>query len=117
MVPHIRAKKENMYNAAKSGFATATDLADYLVRKGLAFRDAHEIVGLAVRLGLATQRDLAGISLTELQQFSPLITEDVYLILTLEGSIASRSHLGGTAPETVDKAIANARLVLSDCIS
>jgi argininosuccinate lyase len=109
MVPHIKAKKENMYQSAKRGFATATDLADYLVRKGLAFRDAHEIVGLAVRLGLDSQRDLAELSLPELQQFSPLITSDVYDILTLEGSVAARKHIGGTAPETVKKAIQFAR--------
>lgn len=109
MVPHIKAKKENMYQSAKRGFATATDLADYLVRKGLAFRDAHEIVGLAVRLGLDSQRDLAELSLPELQQFSPLITSDVYNVLTLEGSVAARKHIGGTAPETVKKAIQFAR--------
>jgi argininosuccinate lyase len=109
MVPHLKAKKDNMYLSAKRGFATATDLADYLVRKGLAFRDAHEIVGLAVRLGLESNRDLAELSLTELQRFSPLIEEDVYQILTLEGSVASRKHIGGTAPETVKKAVHIAR--------
>ncbi len=112
MVPHIKPKKMNMYQSAKRGFATATDLADYLVRKGLAFRDAHEIVGLAVRLGLESQRDLAELTLAELQQFSPEITEDVYEILTLEGSVAARKHIGGTAPETVKKAIHNARASL-----
>jgi argininosuccinate lyase len=109
MIPHIRAKKSNMYQSAKSGFATATDLADYLVRKGLAFRDAHEIVGLAVRLGLETKRDLSELSLDELQQYSPEIKSDVYDVLTLEGSVASRKHIGGTAPETVKKAILTAR--------
>jgi argininosuccinate lyase len=98
-----------MYRAAKQGFATATDLADYLVRKGLAFRDAHEIVGLAVRLGVETKRDLSEISLTELQTFSPLIGEEVFDVLSLEGSVAARSHIGGTAPETVKVAIATAR--------
>jgi argininosuccinate lyase len=109
MVPHLTAKKENMYHAAKQGFATATDLADYLVRKGLAFRDAHEIVGLAVRLGVETKRDLFEISLTELQTFSPLIGEEVFVVLSLEGSVAARSHIGGTAPETVKTAISTAR--------
>ena len=113
MVPYLKAKKDNMYQSAKRGFATATDLADYLVRKGLAFRDAHEIVGLAVRLGLDSNRDLAEISLPELQKFSPLITADVYEILTLEGSVAARKHLGGTAPETVKKAINTAREILN----
>ncbi len=109
MVPHIEAKKANMYNSAKRGFATATDLADYLVRKGMAFRDAHEVVGLAVRLGLESQRDLSELSLLELQQFSGLITEDVFDYLTLEGSVAARKHLGGTAPDTVRRAIQTAR--------
>jgi len=109
MVPHIAPKKANMYNSAKRGFATATDLADYLVRKGMAFRDAHEVVGLAVRLGIESQRDLSEISLAELQQFSALITADVFEYLTLEGSVASRKHIGGTAPETVRVAIETAR--------
>ncbi len=113
MMPHIEAKKDNMYNAAKQGFATATDLADYLVRKGIAFRDAHEIVGLAVRLGVDTNRDLSEIALDELQQFSVEITEDVFDILTLEGSVAARKHIGGTAPEAVRSAIQSARKQMS----
>ena len=113
MMPHIEAKKENMYNAAKQGFATATDLADYLVRKGMAFRDAHEVVGLAVRLGVDTNRDLSEIALAELQQFSAEISEDVFDILTLEGSVAARKHIGGTAPDTVKAAIQSAREQLS----
>ncbi len=112
MVPHITPKKANMYNSAKRGFATATDLADYLVRKGMAFRDAHEVVGLAVRLGIETERDLSEISLTELQSFSALITEDVFSYLSLEGSVAARSHVGGTAPDTVQLAIKTARFKL-----
>ena len=113
MVPHLTAKKDNMYKAAKQGFATATDLADYLVRKGMAFRDAHEVVGLAVRLGVDSNRDLSEISLEELQQFSTEITADVFDILKLEGSVAARKHIGGTAPDTVRKAIASARLELN----
>jgi len=113
MVPHISPKKENMYQSAKRGFATATDLADYLVRKGMAFRDAHEVVGLAVRLGIETQRDLSEISLAELQTFSTLVTEDVFGFLTLEGSVAARSHIGGTAPNTVKAAIETARLSMN----
>jgi len=112
MIPHLRAKKDNMYNSAKRGFATATDLADYLVRKGMAFRDAHEAVGLAVRLGVDTNRDLSELSLDELQGFSALITADVFDYLTLEGSVAARKHIGGTAPETVKAAIATARLAM-----
>jgi len=109
MMPHVRAKKENMYNAARRGFATATDLADYLVRKGMAFRDAHEVVGKAVRLGLDTGRDLSELSLDELQAFSGLIHEDVFCVLTLEGSVSARKHIGGTAPDTVRAAIEQAR--------
>ena len=113
MVPHIEAQKTNMYNSAKRGFATATDLADYLVRKGMAFRDAHEVVGLAVRLGLESQRDLSELSLSELQHFSGLITDDVFAYLTLEGSVAARKHIGGTAPDTVRLAIRTARQSIS----
>jgi argininosuccinate lyase len=113
MVPHITAKKANMYASAKRGFATATDLADYLVRKGMAFRDAHEVVGLAVRLGITSQRDLSELSLAELQQFSALITADVFEYLTLEGSVAARQHIGGTAPATVTQAIATARQAMA----
>ncbi|MGJ0514613.1 MAG: argininosuccinate lyase [Methylomicrobium sp.] len=113
MMPHIQAKKDNMYRSAKQGFATATDLADYLVRKGMAFRDAHEVVGLAVRLGLTTGRDLSELTLAELQQFSPLIGAEVFESLTLEGSVASRKHIGGTAPETVKQAIQTARQTLT----
>ncbi|MDX8127708.1 argininosuccinate lyase [Methylomonas sp. OY6] len=109
MLPRIQAKRENMYNAAKRGFATATDLADYLVRKGMPFRDAHEVVGQAVRLGLQTDRDLSELALTELQGFSATITADVFDILKLEGSVAARNHIGGTAPVAVRQAICEAR--------
>ena len=109
MMPNIQAKRENMYQSAKRGFATATDLADYLVRKGMAFRDAHEVVGRAVRLGLDSGRDLSEISLAELQGFSATISADVFDVLSLEGSVAARKHIGGTAPETVRLAIASAR--------
>jgi argininosuccinate lyase len=112
MMPHVEAKKDTMYQSAKRGFATATDLADYLVRKGLAFRDAHEIVGQAVRLGVETNRDLSELSLSELQGFSTQITEEVFSVLTLEGSVAARKHIGGTAPETVRKAIKAAQHLL-----
>ncbi|MEC4748423.1 argininosuccinate lyase [Methylomicrobium sp. Wu6] len=113
MMPRIQAKKDNMYQSAKKGFATATDLADYLVRNGMAFRDAHEVVGLAVRLGLTTGRDLSELTLAELQQFSSLIGVDVFDSLTLEGSVAARKHLGGTAPDTVRQAIRTARKILA----
>lgn len=94
MMPHVQTKPEKMRKAAMQGFSTATDLADYLVRKGLPFRDAHEVVGKAVGLGVQTGRDLSEMSLQELQSFSEIISEDVFAVLTLEGSVAARNHLG-----------------------
>jgi argininosuccinate lyase len=114
MAPNIQVNTERMYQAAKQGFATATDLADYLVRKDIAFRDAHEIVGQAVRYGIAHQKDLSEMSLDELQQFSPVIEVDVFKVLSLEGSVAARNHFGGTAPQQVKAAIARARQKLAD---
>jgi Argininosuccinate lyase len=112
MVPNIQARPESMLKAAQQGFATATDLADYLVRKGLPFRDAHEVVGNAVALGVETGRDLSELSLAELQSFSEHIGGDVFDALSLEGSVASRDHIGGTAPKRVLEAIKNARTTL-----
>jgi len=112
MMRGIRVNADNMRQAALEGFATATDLADYLVKKGMPFRDAHEVVALAVKHGVNTQQDLADMALTELQQFSKMITEDVYSVLTLEGSVASRHHVGGTAPAQVRSAIQQARAAL-----
>ncbi len=109
MVPAITCKNDNMYKAASQGFSTATDLADYLVRKDLPFRDAHEVVGKAVAMGVSTGKDLSELTLEELQQFSDKIDSDVFDVLTLEGSVESRNHVGGTAPEQVRKAIARAR--------
>ena len=109
MVPAIEAKKESMYEAAKRGFSTATDLADYLVRKGIAFRDSHEIVGESVAYGIKVGKDLSEMSLEELQQFSSTIENDVFDVLTLEGSVAARNHIGGTAPEQVKAAVARAQ--------
>jgi len=101
MIPAIQAKKDSMYEAAKRGFSTATDLADYLVVKGMPFRDAHEVVGKSVAYGIAENKDLSDMSLSELQQFSDTIDADVFDVLTLEGSVAARNHLGGTAPHQV----------------
>jgi argininosuccinate lyase len=98
-----------MRAAASEGFATATDLADYLVRKGAPFRDAHEAVARAVRHAEANGCDLADLPVSELRQFSPLVGEDVHTVLTLDGSVASRNHPGGTAPAQVRLAIAAAR--------
>ena len=113
MVPAIRPKKESLYNAALKGYATATDLADYLVRKGIAFRDAHEIVGKSVAYGIAQKKDLSALSLQELQQFSPMIAQDVFAVLTLEGSVQARNHVGGTAPQQVLAAVAKRRSELA----
>jgi argininosuccinate lyase len=104
MMPNVSANRAVMYEAAKRGFATATDLADYLVRKGSAFRDAHEVVGKAVAFGVDQGRDLSELTLEELQAFSPVIGQDVFEVLSLEGSIAARNHIGGTAPAQVRKA-------------
>lgn len=109
MIPAISVKKQNTYNAARSGFSTATDLADYLVRKGLAFRDAHEAVGLAVAHGVANGLDLSEMSLETLQGFNDKIEADVFEVLTLEGSVAARNHLGGTAPAQVRAQVKKAK--------
>ena len=112
MVPAIQVKREMTYEAAKRGFSTATDLADYLVGKGLAFRDSHEVVGLAVAHGIQTGEDLSEMSLDTLQGFCDKITDDVFEVLTLEGSVAARNHLGGTAPKQVRAAVARAKIYL-----
>lgn len=109
MVPAIIAKKESMREAAMRGYSTATDLADYLVRKGAPFRDAHEVVGKAVAYAIDKGCDLSELQINELSQFSAAITADVFDVLTLEGSVNARNHLGGTAPEQVKKAVAIAR--------
>ncbi|MGL4565467.1 MAG: argininosuccinate lyase [Halioglobus sp.] len=108
MVPAIRPRPESMREAARRGFATATDLADYLVRLGLPFRDAHEVVGKAVAHGVASGQDLAEMALATLQGFHPGIAADVFDVLTLEGSVNARDHLGGTAPRQVAAAAARA---------
>jgi argininosuccinate lyase len=92
MMQHVSVNKEAMHEAAFRGFSTATDLADYLVRSGVPFRDAHDVVGKAVRLGVDSKRDLSELSLQELQQFSDHIKDDVFAVLTLEGSVAARNH-------------------------
>jgi len=108
----IEVDAGRMRAAAGTGYATATDLADYLVRKGVPFRDAHEVVAQAVRHAEAGQVDLAQLPLDALQRFSPLIDDDVYSVLTLDGSVASRNRAGGTAPEQVREAIRAARVAL-----
>jgi len=112
MLPAMQLNAKQMLMAAHQGFSTATDLADYLVRKGIAFRDAHEVVGKAVRYGIDKHKDLAAMSLEELQAFSADIDEDVFSILSLSGSLAARDHLGGTAPTQVRAAVMRARAAL-----
>ncbi|MDW5418419.1 MULTISPECIES: argininosuccinate lyase [unclassified Iodobacter] len=98
MMRGITVKPEAMVRAVKQGFSTATDLADYLVKRGIPFRDAHEAVALAVRYAEQKHKDLGDLQLVELQSFSPLIGEDIFEVLTLEGSLNARNHVGGTAP-------------------
>ncbi|MBA3479900.1 MAG: argininosuccinate lyase [Lautropia sp.] len=109
MVPGIEVRADRMRMAAAEGFSTATDLADYLVRKGMPFRDAHETVALAVRKASERGVDLAELTLEELRGFSNLIEKDIGGVLTLEGSVSSRDHFGGTAPAQVRAAIAGHR--------
>lgn len=109
MMPHVQPDAERLREAARAGFATATDLADYLVRKGLPFRDAHEVVGKAVALGVRQNLDLADMSLETLRGFSDLIEADVFDVLALDGCVAARDHLGGTAPAQVAGAAQEAR--------
>ncbi len=113
MLRGITVNKANMRQAALEGFSTATDLADYLVKKGMPFRDAHEAVALAVKFAVNKGCDLADLSLPELRQFSGMVDEDIYHVLTLEGSVASRNHVGGTAPERVRGVIKEARSKLA----
>ncbi|MBE2260204.1 MAG: argininosuccinate lyase [Candidatus Accumulibacter sp.] len=109
MIAGISVNPERMREALAQGFATATDLADYLTRKGLPFRDAHAAVGQAVRRAEELGVDLAQLPIAELQRFSPLLDDDVFAVLTIDGSLAARAHVGGTAPEQVLMAIARAR--------
>ena len=113
MIPAISCNRDTMRQAAMKGFATATDLADYLVRKGIAFRDAHEVVGKSVAYCIQKGCDLADLDLDELRRFSPAIDGDVFDCLTLEGSVAARDHIGGTAPAQVRAAIDRARTRLA----
>ncbi|AMC36260.1 argininosuccinate lyase [Janthinobacterium sp. B9-8] len=98
MMRGITVKPDAMVRAVKQGFSTATDLADYLVKRGIPFRDAHEAVALAVRYAEQKHKDLGDLQLVELQSFSPLIEDDIFEVLTLEGSLNARNHVGGTAP-------------------
>ena len=112
MVGGITVKPEAMASALTQGHATATDLADYLVKKGLPFRDAHEAVARAVRLAEARGCELVDLALSELQTFSPLIDHSVFDVLSVTGSLAARDHIGGTAPAQVRAAIVRNRAAL-----
>jgi len=113
MLATLDFKVERMRQMAGAQYATATDLADYLVRKGLPFRDAHEIVGKAVRYGIAHGKELGGMTLDEFRQLSPLIEQDVYQTITVEASLRARSVTGGTAPEAVERQLAEARKIIA----
>jgi len=113
MIPQLTVKPDAMYQAASRGFSTATDLADYLVRKDIPFRDAHEIVGKVVQAAEQAECDLSDMSIEALQQFSREIDSDVYDVLTLEGSVRARDHVGGTAPDQVLAAISKVRMQLA----
>lgn len=104
---------QTMRAAAERGHATATDLADYLVRRGIPFRTAHEIVGKTVGLAISQGLELAKLDLETLRRFTPLIDNDVFTVLTLEGSVAARNHVGGTAPKQVRAAVMKARQLLT----
>ena len=109
MLKSVSVNEKNMKEAALKGYATATDLADYLVIKGVAFRDAHEIVAKAVNTAIKKKCDLSELKIDELKKFSKMISSDVYSHLTLEGSIKSRNHTGGTSFEQVKKSIEKAK--------
>ncbi len=113
MLPGMTVHREQMRESARRGHATATDLADYLVRRGAPFRDAHEAVGQAVRRAVERGCELSELSVAELREFSPEIGEDVFDVLTLEGSVAARDHVGGTAPKRVRAAVEGARARLA----
>jgi len=112
MVPNLKVNREAMYASAKQGYATATDLADYLVNKGLPFRDAHEVVGSAVAYAIQKGKDLSECTLQEMHSFDRRIEADVFDILTLEGSVGARNITGGTAPEQVRFQIADCRKLI-----
>ena len=109
MMPSVRFERENMEQAALKGYATATDLAEYLVRLNVPFRDAHAIVGGTVHYAIEQGKPLSELSLDELRNFGEMINDDVYDVLSLQGSINSRQHFGGTAPVRVREAVAAAQ--------
>ena len=113
MMKVITVHRDVMRDAAIKGFSTATDLADYLVNNGVAFRDAHEVVGKTVQFAIKAERDLAELTLAEMQQFSGVIKQDVFDVLTLDGSVSSRNHIGGTSPAQVALAVGRGKVWLA----
>lgn len=109
MIPSIKVKRINMFNSCKKGYTTATDLADYLTKKGLPFRDAHEVVGKTVAYAIKKNKDLSDLSLEELQNFNKNIEKDIFDVLSLEGSLNARDHLGATATQQILQAIKHAK--------
>jgi argininosuccinate lyase len=109
MIAEMKVKAENMRIAASRGFSTATDVADYVVRKGIPFRNAHEIVGKTVRYCIESGKDIPELSMQEFRQFSEAIEEDIYDFVTLEASVNARRATGGTAREAVEREIVRAR--------
>ncbi len=109
MMSKLTVKRDNMRRALLHSYATATDLADYLVRKGIAFRDAHDVVGRLVAYAIEQHKDLSALTLQELQTFSGEIGDDVFAVLTPDGSVTARDHIGGTAPNKVREAVRCAR--------
>ena len=112
MVPHLQPDRQRMRSAALQGYATATDLADYLVRKNLPFRDAHEVVGKIVHFCIEQNLELTDLTVAQFQQFHKDIGSDIYHVLALEGSVSLRNHVGGTAPAQVREAVRRARVRL-----
>ena len=109
LIPSITVNNKSMLDAAERGYTTATDLADYLVLQGVPFRDAHAVVGKAVQYASKKSKTLSALSLSELQQFSELIKDDVFTVLKLEGSVSARNHVGGTSPTQVKTQIARVK--------
>ena len=109
LIPSITVNNKSMLDAAEHGYTTATDLADYLVLQGVPFRDAHAVVGKAVQYASKKSKTLSALSLSELQQFSELIKDDVFVVLKLEGSVSARNHVGGTSPTQVKTQIARVK--------
>ncbi|MEL0270887.1 MAG: lyase family protein, partial [Gammaproteobacteria bacterium] len=105
MFPLIKTNQSVMLDSALKGYSTATDLADYLVKKGLPFRDAHEVVGKTVAFAISSGQDISELSLSDLQTFSKLIEEDIFDSISLEGSLSARNHIGGTSKAQIIKAI------------